>query len=92
VTLERREQTPLEKPQDELRPAKQRYWTPSPFESLIGGVLIFVWIGAIVVVICHEQPGFVMSTAYVLLGIIGAVVSWLLLWPLLRIMIHWMDD
>jgi hypothetical protein len=74
------------------RQAKPRFWTPSPFEWLIAAVLIVVWSVGIVIVIRHEDAGFWMSMAYVLLGVVGTAVSWLLLWPLLRIMLHWMDE
>ncbi len=67
----------------------KRFWTPTPFESSIAALLAVLWLIAIALVIRHEQAGFFLSVAYALLGFIGLAVSWLLIWPLLRILTHW---
>jgi hypothetical protein len=92
VTLERRDETVLDKPQDERVPTARRFWRPTAFELLIGLVLIVVWSAGVLVVVRHEQSGVLMTAGYVLLGVIGVAVSWLLLWPALRIMLYWMDE
>jgi hypothetical protein len=71
---------------------RKRFWTPTLFESSIAILLAVLWLIAIALVIRHEQAGFFLSAAYVLLGLIGLAVSWLLLWPLLRILIHWTEQ
>ncbi len=72
--------------------ARRSFWTPTRFEFAICVLLVALWLAGIVVVIRHEQAGLWLSAAYVLLSIIGACISWLLVWPLLRILIHAMGN
>ncbi len=68
---------------------RRPFWTPTFFEALIACVLLGAWIAGIIIVIRHEQAGFLLSIAYLLLALIGAAASWLLVWPLLRVIAHY---
>ena len=67
---------------------RRSFWTPTFLESLVGCVLLAAWIVAMIIIIRHEEAGILLSVVYLLVGLIGAAVSWLLLWPLLRIIMR----
>ena len=70
---------------------RRSFWRPTSFELLIAIVVVVAWFFGIVVLIRHEQAGLLLSAAYILLGLIGVAVSWLLMWPLMRILLHRRD-
>jgi hypothetical protein len=67
---------------------RRSFWTPTRFEGGMFLFVVLVWALASIVVIRHEQAGWLLSVVYLLLAMIGAGVSWLLLWPVLRIVMH----
>ncbi|HEX8521454.1 MAG TPA: hypothetical protein VF669_04300 [Tepidisphaeraceae bacterium] len=71
---------------------RRSFWTPTRFELGICIFVVALWLLATIIVIKHEQVGWLVGAAYVLMGVIGACVSWLLLWPLLRILVHAMEN
>ena len=70
----------LDSPELSPRP----FWRPTPLEWLVAAALAFAWALVMAVVIKHEQAGAFLSVVYVLLGATGWIVSWLLVWPVLR--------
>ena len=66
------------------RRQQQPFWRPTPLEWLVAVALAGGWALAMAVVIKHEHAGVFLSVVYVLLGATGWVVSWLLIWPVLR--------
>jgi hypothetical protein len=53
---------------------------------LVGGGLAGVWILATVVAIRHEDVGVLLTIVYVAMALVGAIVTWLIVWPLMRML------
>jgi presenilin-like A22 family membrane protease len=77
---------------DDINRARRAFWRPTRFEAGVGILVVVAWFLGIIVVIHHEQAGWLLSLAYLLIAIIGICVSWLILWPVLRIVVHAMEN
>ena len=89
MTLEPRDRQDLSAAR--VAPKEQRrktrpYWTPTLPEALVGGGLAGVWILATVVAIRHEDVGVLLTIVYVAMALVGAIVTWLIVWPLMRML------
>ena len=70
------------KPEERKRP----YWTPTWFEGLVGIGLAAAWMIGVFVAIRHEDVGFFLTVVYLAMGLVGAIVTWLLVWPVMRVL------
>jgi hypothetical protein len=72
------------KPTTRPRQRRRAYWTPTLLEGLAGIGLAAAWLIGVLIVIRHEDVGFFLTIVYLLMALVGAAVTWLIVWPLIR--------
>jgi hypothetical protein len=88
VTLQHRDSSKSALAKDVEQPARAKpYWVPTWFEGMVGIGLAGAWMFGVFVAIRHEDVGFFLTVVYLAMGLVGAVVTWLLVWPVMRMML-----
>jgi hypothetical protein len=90
VTLQQRDSggSSLAKDAERIAKRERPYWIPTWFEGMVGLGFAAAWMLGVFVAIRHEDVGFFLTMVYLAMGLIGALVTWLLVWPIMRVLLR----